>query len=79
VAEARGADAPPLFPVVLKVFPVNSRLFWGYYCNFCLVCLEIVFCIVDVTKKKEKKRKERENNNRKRDLCVFVYFFYVCY
>jgi hypothetical protein len=44
VAVARGEDAP-LFscssrslpdtvPVVQKVFPVNSRLFWGYYCNF---------------------------------------------
>jgi hypothetical protein len=44
VEVARGEDAPPLpcsfrsLPdtvlVVQKVFPVNSSLFWGYYCNF---------------------------------------------
>ena len=28
---ARGEDA---VPVVQKVFLVNSRLFWGYYCYF---------------------------------------------
>ncbi|KAL9382100.1 hypothetical protein Peur_025135 [Populus x canadensis] len=61
-----------------KVVLVNSRLFWGYYCNFCLVCFEIVFCIVDVKRKKKRKERERENNNRKRDVCVCV-FFYVCY
>jgi hypothetical protein len=45
-----------------KVFPVNSRLFWGYYCNFCLVCsFEIVFGTVDVkTKRKKRKEKKRE-------------------
>ena len=50
------------------------------YCNFnvifLFICFEVVFCIVDV---KEKKRKERENNDRKRDVCVFVNFFNVCY
>jgi hypothetical protein len=66
---ARGEDAPPLscnsgslpntVPVVQKVFPVNSRLFWVYYCYFNVIffsCFEFVFCIVDV-KKKEKKEK----------------------
>jgi hypothetical protein len=51
---------PDTVLVMQKVFPVNSILFWGYYCNFGLVCsFEIVFCIVDVkTKRKEKKREK---------------------
>jgi len=55
VEVARGEDAPPLpcsfrsLPdtvlVVQKVFPVNSSLFWGYYCNFCLVVLKLNFVL----------------------------------
>jgi len=61
--------------VMQKVFHVNSKLFWGYYCNFCLVCsFEIVFCIVDVkTKKKRKKKKYSEGVC----VCLYIYIFFL--
>jgi hypothetical protein len=90
---ARGEDAPPLscnsgslpntVPVVQKVFPVNSRLFWVYYCYFNVIffsCFEFVFCIVDV-KKKEKKEKEKKEKEKKKkyskSVCVFVFVLWM--
>jgi hypothetical protein len=59
-----------------KVFPVNSRLFWGCYCNFnvsfLFICFEIVFCIMDVKKKKEKIIIEKEMC-----VCLCIFFMYI--
>jgi hypothetical protein len=58
-----------------KVFPVNSSLFWGCYCNFnvifCLFVLKLYFCTVDVKKTKKKEK----IINKKRGVCVCVFFF----
>jgi len=93
VASGGGAckDAPPLFRLA-EGLPCN---FWSFrdcfvifrlcYCNFnvilLFICFGIVFCIVDVKekKRKEKKRKKDKTMIKKRCVCVFVYFFYVCY
>ena len=82
MAVARGEDAPPLscsfrslpdtVVVAQKVFPVNSSLFWGYYCNFCLVVLKL--CIVDV-KKKKRKRQGKKKKYSKKCMCVFECFY----
>jgi hypothetical protein len=67
-------DAPPPIPALAEGLPCN---FWSFrdwfvifrlcYCNFnvifLFICLEIVFCIVDV-KKKQKKRKEKKRKRK---------------
>jgi len=59
-----------------KVFPVNSRLFWGCYCNFLFICFEIVFCTVDV-KKEKKRKKDKTMIEKEMCVCLCIFFMYV--
>ena len=79
-------------PALAEGLPCN---FWSFrdcfvifrlcYCNFNVIFLfigfEIVFCIVDVTKKEEERKrkgKERKEKYSEKEMCG-LYFVYECF
>jgi len=59
-----------------KVFPVNSRLFWGCYCNF-NVFIVYLFWIFILYCGCKKKRKRKEKKKYSKEMCVCLYFLCI--